>query len=428
MTFDDATAYLRTLPRFDDQGASALHPGLERIAALMEAMGRPHERFESVHLAGTNGKGSTASMLAAIATASGRRVGLHTSPYFSSVAEVMRLDGVPAPEAWVADAVARFRAAADAVHPSVFELTTALSLRYFAEEDVDLAVVETGLGGRLDATNILRPRLSIITNIGFDHMDLLGRTLPEIAHEKAGIIKPSVPVLTAVAQPEVVAVIQAAAAAQAAPLHRVQDEAEVLAVASSLDGLTLRVRTPLRRYDALAVGLPGLHQQTNACLALRAAEILLEDLPSHAVYTGLREVRRLAGLHGRLEVLRRAPLVVADVAHNAEGLAAVLAFVQAQRETRQGRLCVLFGVMRDKDVAAMARLLAAAGATVFPVRLTGPRPLPPADLAEVLRAHGVALVEGGSVAEGRAWFERQATDADVLLITGSHQVAAQASY
>ncbi len=428
MTFDDATAYLRTLPRFDDQGKAAFHPGLERIAALMEAMGRPHERFESVHVAGTNGKGSTASMLAAVATASGRRVGLHTSPYLRSVAEAMRLDGVPAPEAWVADAVARFRNAADALRPSVYEFTTALSLLYFAEENVDLAVVETGLGGRLDATNILRPRLAVITNIGLDHTDILGSTLPEIAREKAGIIKPGVPVLTAAAQPEVVAVIRAAAAAQGAPLHRAQDEARVHAAHASLDALRLRVETPVRTYDALRVGLPGLHQQTNACLALRAAEILFEDLRRNPdpIYAGLGQVRRLAGLRGRLELLRRTPLVLADVAHNADGLAAALAFAQAQREARQGRLCVLFGTMRDKDVTAMVRLLAEAEATVFPLRLTGERALAAEALAALLRAHGAAVVEGGSVAQGRAWFEREATEADVLLITGSHQVVAQA--
>ncbi|MFQ5572511.1 MAG: bifunctional folylpolyglutamate synthase/dihydrofolate synthase, partial [Rhodothermales bacterium] len=382
---------------------------------------------ESVHVAGTNGKGSTASLLAAVATASGRRTGLHTSPHLFYLGERLRLDGVPAPPAWIADTVARYRPVLDDLRPSFFEATTALSFLYFAEQGVDLAVVEVGLGGRLDATNVLHPRFALITGIGLDHTALLGDTPADIAREKAGIIKPGVPVLTAADQPEVVEVIRAVAYERQAPLHQLQDEVEVLEAHASLDGSTLRVRTPLRRYDALEVGLPGPHQQTNALLALRAAEVLFDDLHRDAtsIYTGLREVRRLAGLHGRLDILRRQPLIVADVAHNLQGLGAALAFLRSQRSGRQSRLFVLLGAMRDKDIAGMARLLADAGATVFPIHLGNERAFLPAKLATVLRKQGVAVVEGGRVAEGWTWFQREATAEDILLITGSHQVVAQ---
>ena len=390
----------------------------------MEAMGRPHEAFESVHVAGTNGKGSTASMLAAIATASGRRVGLHTSPHLFHLSERLRLDGVPAPEAWIADAVARFRTVMEEVQPSFFEALTALSFLYFAEENVDLAVVEVGLGGRLDATNILLPRLSLITNIALEHTDILGETLEAIAREKAGIIKPAVPVLTAAEQPEVTAVIRAVAAGQKAPHHQLQDEVQVLDAASALGGLTLRVRTPLRSFEALEVGLPGRHQQANALLALRAAELLFDDLGAGPIYTGLREVRRLAGLRGRLEVLQDQPLVVADVAHNLPSLKAALAFVRAHRP--QDRLYVLLGLMRDKDVAGMARALAEAQATVYPLQPDSERAVPTDVLAAHLRAQGAEVVEGAGLAEGRAWFRRVATAGTVFLITGSHQVVAHA--
>ncbi len=393
----------------------------------MDAMGRPHEAFESVHIAGTNGKGSTASLLAAIATASGRRVGLHTSPHLFHLRERLRLDGVPAPETWIADAVARYRAVLDAVRPSFFEVMTALSFLYFAEENVDLAVVEVGMGGRLDATNVLRPRLSLITNIALDHTDVLGETLEAIAREKAGIIKPGVPVLTAVEQPVVVEVIAAVAEARRAPYHRLQDAVQVSAARSSLDGLTVWVRTPVRRYETLAVGLPGLHQQTNALLALRAAEVLFEDLQRDAapIYEGLWAVRRLAGLRGRLEVVQTHPLVVADVAHNPPSLKAALAFVQAHRPDRRGRLYVLLGAMRDKDAAGMARALAEAHAIVSPLHLDGERALPVDELAALLHAHGVGVVGVGSLEEGWERFHRDATPDDVLLITGSHQVVAQ---
>ena len=414
------------LSRFTAQGAAAVHPGLANMNALMEAMGRPHEAFESVHVAGTNGKGSTASLLAAIATASGRRVGLHTSPHLVHLRERLRLDGVPAPDAWLADAVARHRPAFDAVQPSFFEAMTALSFLYFAEKAVDLAVVEVGLGGRLDATNVLHPRLCLITNIGLDHTDFLGETVEAIAGEKAGIIKPAVPVLTAVEQAEVIETIRAVAEAHAAPYHQLQDAVKVLAAHSSLDGLRLAARTPLRRYEALTAGVPGLHQQTNVLLAVRAAELLFEDLHQDPtpIYAGVQAVRRLAGLRGRLEVLQSRPLAVADVAHNLPGLKTVLAFAQAHRPDARSRLFVLLGAMRDKDVAGMAEALAEAHATVFTLHLDTDRAFAADELAALLRAHGVAVGGGGSIMEGWRRFHDEATSEDVLLITGSHQVVA----
>jgi dihydrofolate synthase/folylpolyglutamate synthase len=359
-----------------------------------------------------------------VAAASGRRTGLHTSPHLFHLAERLRLDGVPAPEAWIAGAVARYRAAFDALQPSFFEATTALSFLYFAEQQVDLAVVETGLGGRLDATNVLRPRLAIITHIGLEHTALLGETRGEIAREKAGIIKPGVPVLDGAGSAEASDVIHSTALERGAPYHAVREEVAVHQAVSSLDGLTLTMRTPLRTYDALHVGLPGIHQRTNAVLAVHAAELLFEDLAQNAdpVYEGLRDVRRLAGLRGRLEVLRRTPLVVADVAHTPDSLAAALAFVEAQWPA--GRRYVLFGLMRDKDAAAMARLLAGTEAQVFVVGGSSPRALPSDDLATMLRAQGVSVAGCGSAAEGWTWFQQEATDTAALLITGSHQVVA----
>ncbi len=417
-------AYLLGLLQFGKRGADAIHPGLANIETLMDAMGRPHEAFESIHIAGTNGKGSTASLLAAIATASGRRVGLHTSPHLFHLRERLRLDGVPAPEAWIAEAVARYRAVFDAVKPSFFEAMIALSFLYFAEENVDLAVVEVGLGGRLDATNLLVPGLSLITNIALEHTHILGDTLEAIAREKAGIIKPGVPVLIAVEQPGVVEVIRAVAEARGAPFHRLQDAVSVSEVRSSMEGMMLWVRTPVRRYEALAVGLPGLHQQTNALLALRAAEMLFDDLRRDAapIYEGLQAVRRLARLRGRLEVVQLQPLVVADVAHNLPSLKAALAFVQAHRPNDEGRLYVLLGAMRDKDTAGMARALAEAGALVWPLALDTERALPADELAALMRAHGATVVGGGPLEEGWHRFHRDATPDDVLLVTGSHQV------
>ncbi len=426
MTYDEALRYLLALPRFADQGAAAYRPGLERMEALMDAMGRPHEAFPSIHVAGTNGKGSTASMVAAIATAAGRRTGLQTSPHLFRLEERLRLDGVSAPEDWLADAVTRFRDVFDATTPSFFEATTALSFLYFAEQQVDLAVVEVGLGGRLDATNVLAPphvRAALITSLALEHTELLGGTLEEIAREKAGIVKPGIPLLTSASAPEALAVLRQVARERSAPFHQVLEEVE-----RSGNGPSLTIQTPLRCYERLHLGVPGAHQQINAVLAVRASEILFDEVQAEAapVYTGLREVRRLAGLRGRLDVLRRAPFVVADVGHNADGLATALAFMQEERgrEKETGHLYVLLGLMRDKDVAGIAHLLAEARSVVLPVALAGERALPAEVLAASLKNAGVAVGEAGSVVEGVARFFARAKTRDALLITGSHQVVA----
>lgn len=417
---DDALAVLYALPRFTDAGAAAFKPGLDRMRRLLAALGDPHRAYPSLHVAGTNGKGSTASMLAAIATAGGRRTGLHTSPHLLALGERMRLDGTPAPEAWIAEAVARHHALFDAVAPSFFEATTALSLLYFAEERVDLAVVETGLGGRLDATNVLRPEAAVVTHIGLDHTDLLGATLPEIAREKAGIIKPHTPVFTAVTDPEAHAVLAEVAALRDAPLHDLHAETIVHAQRSYLDALVLDVTTPVRRYDGLRVGLAGRHQASNALLAVRGAEAVLDAAPE-AIREGLANVRRLAGLRARLEVVQRRPLVVVDVGHNPDGLAAALAFVQAQRPAG-GRLHVVLGLLRDKDATAIGRLLAQAGAIAATVSLPGARGTDATILARTLRAEGA---EAHPTTLDAARAHAATLDAsDALLVVGSHQVAA----
>ncbi len=425
---DPPIDYLLALPRFAEQGAAALKPGLERMHALLEAAGRPHERFKSVHVAGTNGKGSTASMLAAIATAAGLRVGLHTSPHLWDLAERLRLDGVPAPHAWIADAVARLRPALDTVEPSFFEATVALSFLYFAEQEVDLAVVEVGLGGRLDATNVLRPEAALVTHIGLDHTELLGDTREAVAREKAGIAKPGVPLLTAAEGPGVLAALRATAEARGASFVNVRDEVDVRNVEEHADGLVLDLTTPVRTYRRLRVGLAGRHQVWNAALAVRAAEHVVPAVGRSAapVAAGLAGVRKLSGLAGRCEIYQSAPLILADVAHNADGLEAALAVARAALPAPTGTLYVLFGTMRDKDLAALTDTLSRSAAVVLPVGLPTPRALPVADLRRTLRARGLPVLDVAGVDEGIHWFRRNAGASDGLLITGSHFTVAQA--
>lgn len=412
---------LLALPRWTDDGAAAYRPGLDRMTALLSALGHPERAFPAVHVAGTNGKGSTASLAAAVLTASGRRTGLHTSPHLVHVEERMRVDGAPAPAAWLDAAVERLPL--DDVRPSFFEATVALALAYFADEGVDVAVVEVGLGGRLDATGVVRSAVSVVTHVGLDHTDLLGGTLPEIAREKAGIARPGVPLLHAVTgEPgspgqAAGAAVEAEAARRGAPTEDIRTTCR----AERLPDGRLALTTPVRDYGALRLALPGAHQAWNAALAVRAAEIAAPDLAPEAVEAGLAGVVRLAGLRGRGETHPSDSRVVLDVAHNADGWDAALAAV---RVPPGGRLHAVVGVMADKDADALAARLAASGARVWPVALPGPRALPAEALAAVLAAADAAPPM--SVEDALARARAEAGDADRILVTGSFVTVGEA--
>lgn len=425
MDFREAESFLNGLPRFTDDAGAAYKPGFERIECLLAAMGRPQDSLRVIHVAGTNGKGSTASILAAIGTAAEYRMGLHTSPHLFRVNERMRIDGVPVTDEWLADAVTRYRELAGDVKPSFFEFTVALSLRYLADEEVDFAVVEVGMGGRLDATNVLKPVLSIITEIGLDHTEFLGPTVETIAAEKAGIIKGGVPVVTS-ARPPATRVIEEVAARRRAPFHDVADEVVVTDAELDLGGCRFTARTPVRTYRDLSLGLVGRHQVGNGVLALRAAELAFERVrrDETPVFEGMRDVRLLSGLRGRLEVLRTSPLIVADVSHNPEGIAAAVDYIQRMRHPG-GQLHVLLGLMSDKDVDGVGRFLAAAGAVVHPVDISSSRALPAAELASRLRGSEIKTGPPCTVASGVSAFTAEADVSDALLICGSHLVVAE---
>lgn len=442
MDYQEAASFLDTLPRFALEGATALAPGLERIEALLAAMGNPHLAYPVVHIAGTNGKGSTASFLASIFSAAGNKAGLHTSPHFIGPAERLRVNGRPAPETWLAAAVTSYREVIQAQRASFFEALVALSLLYFADAQVDVAVVEVGLGGRLDATNIVSPELAIITSIGLDHTQILGDSFRDIAREKAGIIKKGVPVLSGVQQPDAAAEIAQAARRQQAPLVLLDEIAGWQPVGKSAGRSVLNVSTSGGEYDALEIGLPGAYQHRNALLALLAAEMLLGtgEKTTAAIRAGLREVVQRSGLRGRMEIVRQEPLVVLDVGHNPEGLFAALNAMSEMLEEKLGQLFVLFGTMRDKDIHEMARQLSGFGARLFaaPIQTetthtsrnhagqnVSTRALPPAELVQTLRLYHLDVTEVHSLEQGLLLFYEEATNRDGLLIIGSHFLVAR---
>jgi dihydrofolate synthase/folylpolyglutamate synthase len=420
----DAIDYLLGLPQYGSVADDARKPGLERIEALMEGLDDPHKALRTVHVAGTNGKGSVASMTAAIATAAGLNTGLHTSPHLTHVEQRMRVNGTPAPREWLANTINQYRDLFDRVEPSFFELTVALTFHYFAEQNVDLAVVEVGLGGRLDATNVLRPALAIITNIDLDHTDLLGDTLPEIAREKAGIIKPDTPVLSGVTQEEAQSAISEVAADQNAPVRDLRDEVSWWAPYVDLTGSIIDVETPLRSYDRLHVPLAGSHQQANAALALRATELVVPAVQARPdpVHEGLRDVRSLTGFRGRFDVLQETPLVVVDVAHNPPGIEAGLSTLDRALTGRGGALYVCLNAVQGKNLPEVARLLADRDAQVIPIPIDTVRALSPEQITDTLQSHGVKVLDPRPLADALTDFQRFAQPEDALLITGSHKM------
>ena len=316
-------------------------------------MGNPHRRFRSVHVGGTNGKGSTSSIVAAILTEAGLRVGLHTSPHLLDVSERMRVNGTPADADWLDSAIARYRRLIEEVGTSFFEATVALSFLYFAESGVDFAVVEVGLGGRLDATNVIEPEVCVITNVALEHTDILGDSLEAIAAEKAGIVKAGVPVVTGIAEPAPLDVVGEVARGRRAPLQHV-DAARIDHIQPTVDGISFELSTERRHYGGIELDLVGEHQPRNAAMAVLAAEAVRPDLHPDVVRRALGRVRELTGLRGRLETIKRQPFVVVDVAHNADGIAAALRYM---RSLGNAGITLVLALMKDKDLDAVARVL-----------------------------------------------------------------------
>ena len=336
MNYQETTEYLfNSTPVFEKIGAKAYKPGLQTTHALDEHFGHPHHQYKTIHIAGTNGKGSCSHTIAAILQSQGYKVGLYTSPHLVDFRERIRVNGECLPEQYVIDFVEENRAFFEPLHPSFFELTTAMAFKYFAEQKVDYAVIEVGLGGRLDCTNIITPVLSVITNISFDHTQFLGNTLAEIAGEKAGIIKPDVPVVIGEYIEETRPVFEKVAEERHSPILFAQDEDTAIEV---------------------DMELKGSYQERNRKTILAALNVLRQTMTisDEAIRNGFGHVCELTGLRGRWEKLGEAPLVICDTGHNLAGwkyLATQINDVDAQVKH------IVFGMVDDKDVEHVLQLL-----------------------------------------------------------------------
>ena len=338
MGYNEAIEYLyASRPPFHMVGAAAYKPGLEKTLQLLAQVGDPHRTFPAIHVAGTNGKGSTSHLIAAALQASGRKVGLFTSPHLVSLTERIRVNGAPIPEEVVADFVTEHKDFLDTVQPSFFETMTMLGFWWFAHEEVDIAVVEVGLGGRLDSTNVLTPILSVITNIGLDHTEFLGNTLTQIAKEKAGIIKPHVPVVIGESHPQTMNVFLSKAQECDAEIY-FADQCEYLR----------RTRLQVAPECELKGNYQGHNLQT-AFVALRELRI-----PHSAIREGFAKVCTMTGLRGRWETLSERPLVICDTGHNSHGIQYV---ARQLKELPNPHVWIVFGMVNDKDTDVVMRLL-----------------------------------------------------------------------
>lgn len=355
MNYQETLNYLYdSLPMFQQIGSKAYKEGLGNTYTLDRYFHHPHSKYKTIHVGGTNGKGTCSHTLAAILQSAGYRVGLYTSPHLVDFSERIRINGVPVEQAYVVDFVEKHRSFFEPLQPSFFELTTAMAFCYFADKEVDVAVIEVGLGGRLDCTNIIRPDLCIITNISLDHVALLGDSLPKIAVEKAGIIKPGVPVVIGEALPETRPVFEAKAKEAGAPIVFAEEEQKLLkAEKQAGNGWLYQTKD----YAGLYGELPGLYQLKNTNTLLSAIQRLTEAgyfIGEKDVREGFGKVSELTGLMGRWQKLEERPMIVCDTGHNTGGMQYI---VEQLRQQSCRQLHIIIGMANDKDIRGVLSML-----------------------------------------------------------------------
>ena len=437
MNYTETLAYLYDqLPMFTRVGTSAFKKDLTNTLALCEVLDNPQHKFKTVHIGGTNGKGSTSHMLAALLQMAGYKTGLYTSPHLRDFRERIRINGEMISEQQVIDFVDQHKADFERIEPSFFEMTVALAFDTFAKARVDIAIIEVVLGGRLDSTNVITPLLSVITNIGWDHMNLLGDTLSEIAGEKAGIIKPRIPVIIGEYQPEVAEVFRKKAASVQAPLAfaseqwSVEPKGKKQTSTGKTELLTIEVR-PAKQGQTidgnplnLQLDLTGTYQLKNVKAVLSAVEELRRQgftITNDHIHTALRQVQSLTGLQGRWQVIGEHPLTICDTGHNPEGIAEVIKNINA---TPHRHLHMVIGMVNDKDTGKVLSLLPQQ-ATYYFCKPDIPRGLAAAALRQQAAIYSLQGSTYVSVAEALAAAQHRAGEGDLVFVGGSTFVVAE---
>ncbi len=416
-----------SLPAYEQTGASGYKPGLERITSFCRHLGNPQRNFFTVHVAGTNGKGSVSHMIASVLQQAGYRTGLFTSPHLKDFRERIRVDGEMIPKQKVVNFVDKHHDVMVSSELSFFEMTAALAFDYFAQSDVEVAVIETGLGGRLDATNLIVPILSVVTNIGLEHTALLGDTLQKIAREKAGIIKKSIPVILGESNPAYNEVFESVAAENKSKLiyaeqafactpHGPCDDRQRFRLLRSRDG---------REFD-VELDMAGVYQCHNVITATAALDFMHEETPlsisRRAYLEGMRDAAAHTALLGRWQKLSDAPLTVCDTGHNPHGIAYV---ARQLREAHYEKLYCVVGFVKDKDLAHILPQLPREAHYLF-TQADSERSVPAAELAAKAAIYGLHGETVGTVPQAVERARQLATEADMIFIGGSTYVVGEA--
>lgn len=413
------------LPMFTRDGASAFNPDVDKTLLLCEALGNPHKKFKSIHIAGTNGKGSSSHMLASVLAHSGYKTGLYTSPHLVDFRERIRIDGNMVPEQHVVEFVNTHQELIEELKPSFFEVTVAMAFDYFAQQQVDIAVIEVGLGGRLDSTNIISPELCLITNIGMDHMNILGNTLAEIAGEKAGIIKQNTPVVISEKQAEIQHVFEDKAKSLNAELMYATDRYAVLSSERLAEGLKITIESKASQTkDSWLCDLTGSYQTKNILGVLTCIDELGKlgfHLPKEEVHYALSHVQELTGLRGRWQTLQTNPWVICDTGHNEDGIKEVLKNLTS---LQFNQLHFIFGAMRDKDLSHILPLLPKDAKYYFAAP-DMPRAMPADQLTELANSHGLIGTYYSSIEAAFDAAQDLYKDGDLIFVGGSTFVVAE---
>jgi len=428
MTYEETLAYLfEKLPMFHRIGPAAYKANLDNTHSIMDLLDHPEKDFRCVHIAGTNGKGSTSHMLASILQQSGYKTGLYTSPHLRDFRERIRVNGKMIEKTEVVKFVKKYRKDFEKIEPSFFEWTVGLAFDYFSRKDVDIAIIETGLGGRLDSTNVVTPLVSVITNVQWDHMNLLGNTLQKIAKEKAGIIKKEIPVVIGTTQKETSAIFKTTSKKYSAPIYfadkifRADQSEEMLQSGNQYLDVSRNKQPYLKD---LKLDLGGWYQLKNIPTVLQTAELLQDkgfELNRKNIRKGLGAVRKNTGFSGRWQVLGKNPLIVADTGHNVDGISEV---IEQLKNIPYRKLHFVIGMVSDKDSSGILKLLPKK-ATYYFCKPDIPRGKNPEELRKEASAAGLKGKIYKSVASAFNHAKDEAGKNDLIFVGGSTFVVAE---
>ncbi|XOV95065.1 MAG: bifunctional folylpolyglutamate synthase/dihydrofolate synthase [Bacteroidota bacterium] len=425
MNYQESLDYLlERLPMFQRIGKAAIKKDLSNTVKMLEILGNPHKQFKSIHIAGTNGKGTSAHALTSILMVAGYKTGLYTSPHLKSFTERIRINGMEVSEDFVAEFVTGYRPMIDEIQPSFFEVTVVMAFEYFRQQQVDIAIIETGLGGRLDSTNVIEPLVSLITMIGFDHMDLLGDSLDKIAFEKAGIIKPKTPVVIGNSQLDIRPVFEEVARNNGSALF-VCDQYKVVSHGGNLLQTIYQVKKGENEiYGNLTTDITAQYFGLNIPGILETVEVLRHHsmtISDEDVINGFTAIKKNTRLKGRMQILGEDPIIIADISHNQPGLKTL--FKQIENELK-GKLFIIFGVVKDKDLASILPLLPKHAIYLW-TESKVPRSMTSDELMKLANSQGMPGNAFKNVNEAIRMAKSLASKEDTILICGSTFVVAE---